>query len=79
MPFSSLMVLDSDNWNNKARAGASSFAAAFRMNAGIEAGPVALRVLRFFRSLWTPFQSTLISGMLGVVLVPLSDILVRSS
>ena len=51
----------------------------FRMKAGIESGPVALYVLRFFKSLCTPFQSTLISTMLGVELVPLSGMLVRSS
>ena len=49
------------------------------MKAGIESGPVALCVLRFFKSLWTPFQSILISGMFGVVLSPLSGMLVRSS
>ena len=52
---------------------------AFRMKAGIESGPVALCVLMFFKSLWTPFQSILISGMFGVVLLPLSGMLVRSS
>ena len=49
-----------------ARAGASSSAAAFRMNAGIESGPVAFWVLSFFKSLWTPFQSTLISACLAL-------------
>ena len=49
------------------------------MKAGIESGPVALCVLRIFKSLWTPFQSILISGMFGVVLLPLSGMLVRSS
>ena len=68
-----------DSWNSIARAGAYSSAAAFRMKAGIESGPVALYVLRFFKSLCTRFQSTLISTMLGVELVPLSGMLVRSS
>ena len=78
MPLSSQMVFHLDPVTVETRAEASSSAAAFRMNAGIESGPVALCVLRFINSSWT-FQSTLISGMLGVVLVPLSGILVRSS
>ena len=49
------------------------------MKAGIELGPVALCVLRFFKSLWTLFRPILNSGMFGLVLVPVWGIVVRSS
>ena len=39
------------------RAGASSVAAVLRMKEGTASGPVALWGFRFFKSLWTPFQS----------------------
>ena len=65
-----------DSWNRVARAGASSSAAAFNMNAGTESEPVALWVSRFFKSLCMPFKSTLISGISGVVLGSLSGMLV---
>ena len=49
------------------------------MKAGIESGLMDLCVLGLFKSLWTLFLSILISGMFGVVLVPLLGMLVRSS
>ena len=52
--------------------GASWSAAAFRMNAGIESGPVALKDFRPFSSLWTPFQLIAMSGISGWGLGPLS-------
>ena len=49
----------SDIWNSRVSAGASSVAAVLRMKEGTASGPVALWGFRFFNSLWTPFQSTL--------------------
>ena len=61
------------------RTGASSVAAVLRMKEGIASGPVALWGFRFFKSLWTPFQSTLMDAIVEVALLPLSGIAVVSS
>ena len=42
-------------------------------------GPVGLCVFRFFNSLWRPFQFTLMSCIVGVVLSPVLGLLERSS
>ena len=59
--------------------GASWSAAAFRINAGMESGPVALNDFNPLRSLWTPFQFTLMFGISGWGLGPLSGIELVSS
>ena len=68
-----------DNWNNTASAGANSSAAVFRMKTGISSGPVALCIFRFFNNLWMPFESTLMSCIVGAVLSPMLGMLERSS
>ena len=45
--------------------GASWSAAAFRINAGMESGPVALNDFNPLRSLCTPFQFTSMFGISG--------------
>ena len=58
----------SDIWKRHKRAGASSVTAVLRMKKGSAAGPVTLCGSRIFKSLWSPFQSTLLplSGMVVV-------------
>ena len=46
------------------RAGVSSVAATFEKMEGAAPGPVALWGFRFFKNLWTPFQSTLMDPLL---------------
>ena len=52
--------------------GASWSAAAFRINAGMESGHVALKDFRPSRRLWIPFQLTSMSGISGWGQGPLS-------
>ena len=59
-------------WYILASTGASWSAAALRINAGIESGPVALNGFIPLSSLWTPFQLTSMLGILGNGLGPLS-------
>ena len=63
------------------RAGASSVNAVLRMKEGTASGPVALWGFSFFKSLWTPFQSTLMDAIVGISLhvLPLSGMAVVSS
>ena len=61
------------------RAGASSVAAVLRMKEGTASGPVALWGFRFFKSLWAPFQSTLMDAIVGISLLPLSGMAAVSS
>ena len=69
----------SDIWKSRLRAGASSVAAVLRMKEGTASGPVALCGFRFFKSLWTSFQSTLMDAIVGISLLPLSGMAVESS
>ena len=69
----------SDIWKSHVRTGASSVAAVLRMEEGIASWPVALWGFRFFKSLWTPFQSTLMDAIVGISLLPLSGMAVVSS
>ena len=61
------------------KAGASSVAAVLRMEEGTAPGPVGLGGFRFFKSLWTPFQSTLMGAFAGISLRPMSLMAVVSS
>ena len=58
----------SDIWKRHIRAGTSSVTAVLRMKEGAAAGHVTFWGSRFFKSLWSPFQSTLLplSGMVVV-------------
>ena len=49
------------------------------MKEGAAPGPVALWCFRFFKSLWTPFQPTLIDAIAGISLLPMSMMAVVSS
>ena len=61
------------------KADASSVAVVLRMKDGIASGPVALWGFRLFKSLLTPFQSTLMDVIVGNSLLPLSGMAVVSS
>ena len=50
-----------------------------RMKEGTASGPDALWGFRFFKSLWTPFQSNLMDAIVGISLLPLSGMAVVSS
>ena len=54
-------------------------AAVLRMKEGTASGPVALWGFRFFKSLWTPFQSTLMDAIVEISLLTLSGMVVVSS
>ena len=56
-----------ESWKGRAKAEASSSAAVFRMYAGISSGHMALCTLKFFSSLWTPFQSNQMFCIVGDV------------